>query len=279
MMNDFTILPESAFEELKERFTELYEYFRPRVLLYDNCLGLKMFPFNNDQVFATCGNAYITIYLASFIKQHIRTDLNTMLVDTIVHELMHFNQNINFIRYGEDIPYRIILESENIFNTTNYLLEHVSQIREDLGIELDTIHLRNLNQKALQDAKYIASPYTDLYHRYANLLYSSGMHLLGDYNFSLEKLWSYDSIDVEINGNKFPIKRDWVFLPIDKEFNETVQREITDYSKNTVTVGITRIFNIDDNPVTSVYLISMTVFNRVITPLKEYKEGKRYYYE
>ena len=123
-------------EELEQLARNVYEFatmIRPvgkiRPLSLSVITNLRRpITHHGEYVFELFGvRIYVANILESF-KEMPEYIIKTKVVETLIHEMSHASQNIDIARYKTDAAYQELIESQNAYNTSRYLLHNLTAL-------------------------------------------------------------------------------------------------------------------------------------------------------
>ena len=172
------------------------------------------------------------------------------LCGTIIHELFHINQYVDYLKSAYNADYAKMVEDSVDAYTTFFIASHIGDILDIVGCDIEIPY----DERAY--AKYQNSVYNIRYfgNHIKSLLLELGVSE-EDANNTINCIISSQKYHIEVNGDIIPIKINGVYYNID-EINECA-RKIYNYKYI--------------NPETSIYKIYAECIN-IIIPIK-YEEG------
>lgn len=100
-------------------------------------------------------NIHNILELAKNNDKYDWPNIKGLIILTIVHELSHINQNIDYDRFGKDDTYRDKIEMENHYNALNFILNREEELHGVFGDYSDDICLDlELTQQCLENPQY-----------------------------------------------------------------------------------------------------------------------------
>lgn len=147
------------------------------------------------------------------------------IIEVIIHELFHVEQDIINIHYMYDKEYRDNIENDVIYRTLLFQLQHAKYIKDNLGVRIDD---EEINFRL----KMLFSKYVPNYSRYHSsnsyfinllviLLHKSKLNAL---QFYLDNLNIIKNLYLEINGEKYILKENFVYNNNYNELNIVANR-------------------------------------------------------
>lgn len=100
-------------------------------------------------------NIHNILELAKNNDKYDWPNIKGLIILTIVHELSHINQNIDYDRFSKDDTYRDKIEMENHYNALNFILNREEELHGIFGDYSDDICLDlELTQQCLENPQY-----------------------------------------------------------------------------------------------------------------------------
>lgn len=100
-------------------------------------------------------NIHNILELAKNNDKYDWPNIKGLIILTIVHELSHINQNIDYDRFSKDDAYRDKIEMENHYNALNFILNREEELHGVFGDYSDDICLDlELTQQCLENPQY-----------------------------------------------------------------------------------------------------------------------------
>lgn len=100
-------------------------------------------------------NIHNILELAKNNDKYDWSNIKGLIILTIVHELSHINQNIDYDRFSKDDTYRDKIEMENHYNALNFILNREEELHGVFGDYSDDICLDlELTQQCLENPQY-----------------------------------------------------------------------------------------------------------------------------
>lgn len=146
---------------------------------------------HGEYVFEFFGvRVYVANILESF-KEMPDYAIKTKVIETLIHEMSHASQNIDITRYKTDAAYQELIENQNVYNASRYILYNLTPLsRYCPDISKGQIELSAL----LRDQQYEEIPDTEWYIR--SIL---GVSYDGDINKLRYKLNNSDNVKLICN--------------------------------------------------------------------------------
>lgn len=150
------------------------------------------------------------------------------IIETVIHELNHTDQRINYRRMIYDKQYCDHIEAACEYKTIIYIKTHAKDIEKIFGVNATNINLDRLLQYYRQyDCEYVYRTYLDhIYMCLTNMVIGNGTDIDKDkelYSCLKESLTSGKDIYLSLNGNTIPISEDGLIISI-PEFNSFLHR-------------------------------------------------------
>lgn len=99
-------------------------------------------------------NIHNILELAKTFDKYDWANIRGLILITIIHELSHINQNIDYNRFSKDEAYHQKIELENHYNALNFMLNREEELHNLFGDYSDDICLDlELTQKCLENPK------------------------------------------------------------------------------------------------------------------------------
>lgn len=100
-------------------------------------------------------NIHNILILAELYGKYDWANIRGLILLTIIHELSHINQNIDYDRFKKDDVYHDKIEMENHYNALNFMLNREEELHAIFGDYSDDICLDlELTQKCLANPQY-----------------------------------------------------------------------------------------------------------------------------
>lgn len=97
-------------------------------------------------------NIHNILELAKTFDKYDWANIRGLILITIIHELSHINQNIDYNRFSKDEAYHQKIELENHYNALNFMLNREEELHNLFGDYSDDICLDlELTQKCLEN--------------------------------------------------------------------------------------------------------------------------------
>ena len=97
-------------------------------------------------------NIHNILELAKTFDKYDWANIRGLILITIIHELSHINQNIDYNRFSKDEAYHQRIELENHYNALNFMLNREEELHNLFGDYSDDICLDlELTQKCLEN--------------------------------------------------------------------------------------------------------------------------------
>lgn len=97
-------------------------------------------------------NIHNILELAKTFDKYDWANIKGLILITIIHELSHINQNIDYNRFSKDEAYHQRIELENHYNALNFMLNREEELHNLFGDYSDDICLDlELTQKCLEN--------------------------------------------------------------------------------------------------------------------------------
>lgn len=97
-------------------------------------------------------NIHNILELAKTFDKYDWANIRGLILITIIHELSHINQNIDYNRFSKDEAYHQRIELENHYNALNFMLNREEELHNIFGDYSDDICLDlELTQKCLEN--------------------------------------------------------------------------------------------------------------------------------
>lgn len=97
-------------------------------------------------------NIHNILELAKTFDKYDWANIRGLILITIIHELSHINQNIDYNRFSKDEAYNQKIELENHYNALNFMLNREEELHNLFGDYSDDICLDlELTQKCLEN--------------------------------------------------------------------------------------------------------------------------------
>lgn len=97
-------------------------------------------------------NIHNILELAKTFNKYDWSNIRGLILITIIHELSHINQNIDYNRFSKDEAYHQRIELENHYNALNFMLNREEELHNLFGDYSDDICLDlELTQKCLEN--------------------------------------------------------------------------------------------------------------------------------
>lgn len=97
-------------------------------------------------------NIHNILELAKTFDKYDWANIKGLILITIIHELSHINQNIDYNRFSKDEAYHQKIELENHYNALNFMLNREEELHNLFGDYSDDICLDlELTQKCLEN--------------------------------------------------------------------------------------------------------------------------------
>lgn len=97
-------------------------------------------------------NIHNILELAKTFDKYDWANIRGLILITIIHELSHINQNIDYNRFSKDETYHQRIELENHYNALNFMLNREEELHNLFGDYSDDICLDlELTQKCLEN--------------------------------------------------------------------------------------------------------------------------------
>lgn len=123
---------------------DVFNYFYPRLVKIKRpiYLHVNIYSLYDDTIYGQFTfPSQIQIFLCNIINTEKEDNLiKVQIITTIVHELMHSNQNTNDKRYANSSKYADRIEQDVEYETSKYVLENGAEIESIFGVDL-TDHL------------------------------------------------------------------------------------------------------------------------------------------
>lgn len=100
-------------------------------------------------------NIHNILVLAEMYGKYDWANIRGLILLTIIHELSHINQNIDYNKFSKDDIYHDKIEMENHYNVLNFMLNREEELHAIFGDYSDDICLDlDLTQKCLANPQY-----------------------------------------------------------------------------------------------------------------------------
>jgi len=145
----------SLLEEIRDFTISVFEDLNGKINSHIKANALYFQLNQNPDVMGSGNYQYIVVYLENIInKCNSHSVICTEIVATIVHELMHYNQTIDTLRYYTDSAYRDSIEDECNKLTDQWFRDSANGLDPIISIvpDITKIKLFRLNYLYFKDA-------------------------------------------------------------------------------------------------------------------------------
>lgn len=157
------ILPYKKYEEIIQ---DIYNHLNKKINPHIMAQQLKFSYDENTNVVASQCFGIVTVNIPALSETYGKMkffSLCAQLVYIIAHELSHIEQDINPIKYSNDVQYRLAIETANNANALTFIfnnIDYLNSIWPDYDFEfiledIDTIKQFNTTYKSCSYYKYI----------------------------------------------------------------------------------------------------------------------------
>jgi len=195
-------------------------------------------------------NAAVLLRYNDYDEQCVKS----CIVETVIHELFHCDQIIDYRRYGSDADYTSYIEHSCQVMTYLFMSTNANFINKLLGFEIDPEIYKNcLIYWQVPGVYYARRTYIDhVYMCLSQLSYFSGDELQVLYETLEESFCSPNSFTLVINGEYIWVKKDYTFMSIYDLNNILIKYSCTgtvfsDWKVETDGMDTTMYFNIKTN--------------------------------
>lgn len=148
------------------------------------------------------------------------------IIETIIHELYHSDQILNYKLYASDINYNKFIEHSCEVQTILYVVGHLQEIYNTFGVDACLSSKKDyrkwLNYWDLPGTTYQRRYYYDHIFMCIDDMCSIDIEVVNDvYNFIKSNIENKNNIIININNERINVCLDGVIMPID-EFNKII---------------------------------------------------------
>lgn len=207
-------------EIINDFITEVFSSFNGVV----NPINMAVLDINWANLINTNAGGYskmpnIVIINAAVILRYNDYDeqcVKSCIVETVIHELFHCDQIIDYRRYGSDADYTNYIEHACQVMTYLFMSTNMGLINRLLGFEIDPqIYKDCLAYWQVPGVYYARRTYLDhVYMCLTQLAYFSGEELEALYGTLVESFCSPNNFTIIINGRYIFVKKGYTFMSI-----------------------------------------------------------------
>ena len=140
---------EVNYKEVNDFIEKVFNYYNGKINILNPNVILEINWINGDcKLYGSlCTPGRIIIYIKSILNNpHIKnfTDIKIVVIETIIHELFHADQNINFEKYYYDNEYKNNIENAVQRQSYIYMASHIIEIKNIFDIDIDFKFTYNL---------------------------------------------------------------------------------------------------------------------------------------
>lgn len=168
-------------------------------------------------------NKYIHLYEYNYNDYVIYT--KRFIVEVLIHELFHIEQDIVAMYYMSDDKYKSDIEDDVVYRTLIFQLQYANLIKNNLGVIIDEEEINFRLQMVFSDYIPRYSRYHSSNSYFINLLIII-LHKtkLAALQFYLDNLENIKNLYLEINGVKYILKENYVYNNNYNELNIVTNR-------------------------------------------------------
>lgn len=219
---------------IDEFITNAFNYYNGRINTFNNKARLIIDWINhwNDDIGGSTRNPDLVMIYPSVIFRNCNSMYYVYynILVTIIHELYHIDQNIDYIRYVNDSQYSKMIENAVEIETYLYIANHQHELSQVFGFD-DRIYFSDYNKVIRHfeiGARYVRRTYeTHMESILSELTMGFNSKVIKTFHEAFNDITS--DIDVWLNDMQFYIKKADLCMPIG-QLNDILFEECFKYN-------------------------------------------------
>ena len=221
-------------ERVAAFITKVFNFYNGRINIFNPAkLYIDFGSHMNSDNGGTSRNPNIVTVFPKVIERHMDNtyDLYYNFIVTVIHELYHCDQNINYIRLSHDLEYKKFIEYPVEMNTYLYIANHQREILENFGVQdvvkysdyYPTIEPIFENGQLYQRRTYLTHMISIL----RDITYAESNPVIVTFTEAFNDMNSV--IEIHLNDLRFCLKDGIYCMPV-AQLNEILEKEFFQYN-------------------------------------------------